>query len=83
MIAEAIKDVAAIRIKLVEQNRIEIKFDESVFKMAPEAAAKALSDGEPSILLSGRDNKLTIRARMLQDGEEEIVANALLRLFAR
>jgi L-seryl-tRNA(Ser) seleniumtransferase len=82
-IADAISEIPGIRVRLVEQNRIEIKIDEGVHEFTSEAAAKMLLAGEPSILISGRDDKLSVRASQLQDGEEEVVASALRRLFGK
>jgi L-seryl-tRNA(Ser) seleniumtransferase len=46
-----------------------------------EAHAKSLLAGEPSILLQGRGNKITVRAGQLQSGEERIVGKKLRDLL--
>jgi L-seryl-tRNA(Ser) seleniumtransferase len=60
---------------------LQIRFDPAIFAITAESAVKALLDSDPSILVSGRNAKLTISARLLQDREELVLAEQLRKLI--
>jgi L-seryl-tRNA(Ser) seleniumtransferase len=82
-IADALKNIPGILSCIVEKTRLQIKFDQAVFGITCEEAAKILLESDPSILLRGRDNRLTIHVNLLQDGEEELVARNLREFFTK
>jgi uncharacterized pyridoxal phosphate-dependent enzyme len=79
-IAAALNDVAGIAVT-IKSPELRIALDPTIFVAGAEAVAKSLLESDPSILLRGRDGTLTIRAQLLQDGEEVVVAQQLRRRF--
>ncbi len=58
---------------------LQIELDPTIVSLKTEQIAATLLSSDPSILLSGRGGKITIRANLLQHGEDQIVADRLLQ----
>lgn len=82
-IADHLKDLPGTRASIINDRSIQIVLDPAVISITTEQIAAALIKGDPSILLSGRDNKITIRANLLQDGEEQIVIACLRQIIVK
>ena len=81
-IADRLKHLPGVRISLANGPRLQIKFDHTVVSMTTEQIAATLLKSDPPILLSGRGDKITIRANLLQDGEEQILADRLRAIIS-
>jgi uncharacterized pyridoxal phosphate-dependent enzyme len=82
-IVAALKDIEHIILTIHEGTHLQIRFDAARFGFTAEAAAGTLLKSDPSILLRGRENKLSIQAKLLGEGEELVVANRLRQLFTK
>ena len=80
-IQAALSDIPEIAITAAGPSELQIRFDPKPFKISAEAMAKELQNSDPSILLRGRGNQLTLRTTQLQEGEERIVAETLRKFF--
>jgi len=80
-IADRLKDLPGARTSFVEGPKFQIEFDSGVVLLETEQIAAKLLSTDPSILLSGRGDKITIRVNLLQDGEEQIVADRLRQII--
>ena len=76
-----LEGVPNLALSVVEGTQLQIGFDPAVFGITADAAAKTLLDSDPSILLRGRDNKITVRANLLRENEESVVAERLRTFF--
>lgn len=81
-IADRLKDLPGAQTSLAEGPKLQIELDHAVISLKTEQIAATLLDTDPSILLSGRGGKITIRANLLQDGEEQIVAERLRQIIS-
>jgi uncharacterized pyridoxal phosphate-dependent enzyme len=79
-IAAELKGIPNISLS-IDGDQLQIGFDPAAFAMTAESAAKTLLASDPSILLRGKNNALTVRAKTLQEGEDVVVAECLRRLF--
>ena len=61
--------------------QITIDFDPAAIALSPQAIEKAMLDGEPSILLMARGNRITVRPDLLQDGEDVLVGQRLRQVL--
>jgi uncharacterized pyridoxal phosphate-dependent enzyme len=68
---------------IVDGDEMRLDIDTEIAGFTADDAAKMLLDGNPSILLRGRGNRITVRSNQLQDGEEKIVAAGLRRVLAK
>jgi D-glucosaminate-6-phosphate ammonia-lyase len=82
-IVAALKDIEHITLTVHEGTHLQIKFNPARLGITAEAAAKSLLNSDPSILLRGRDNKLTVNAKLLQEGEELVVADRLRQILTK
>ena len=80
-IADRLKGLPGARISLVAGPKLQIKLDPAVVSLGTEQIAATLLNTDPSILLSGRDGQIIIRANQLQDGEEQIIADRLRQVI--
>ena len=76
-IAVRLNGLPGVRISLARGPKLHLKLDPAVFSLTTEQVAAALLRTDPAILLSGRNDMITIRANLLQHGEGEIVAERL------
>jgi L-seryl-tRNA(Ser) seleniumtransferase len=60
---------------------MQINWDPRRIPLTPQAAASALKQGRPSIILARTDIGLAMNSFMLQPGEEKIIAKQLETLF--
>jgi len=75
-ILECVRDIRGLDIA-VEQSQLSIEMDPTIVKTTGESIAKMLLESDPSILISGRGNRISVRADQLQPGEEKIVGKRL------
>jgi uncharacterized pyridoxal phosphate-dependent enzyme len=76
-----LEGIPNLTLSVVEGTQLEIGFDPAIFGITAEAAAKTLLESDPSILLRGRDGRITVRAKLLRENEESVVAQRLRALF--
>ena len=69
------------QISFADGPKLQIELDPAVVSVKTEQIAATLLSTDPSILLSGRGDKITIRANLLQDGEEQIIADRLRQVI--
>jgi L-seryl-tRNA(Ser) seleniumtransferase len=81
-IADRLQDLPGAQISLADGPTLEIRFDPAVVSLQTEQIAATLLNTDPSILLSGRGDKLRIRANLLQDGEDKIIAERLCQIVS-
>jgi L-seryl-tRNA(Ser) seleniumtransferase len=80
-IADRLEDLPSAQISLADGTKLQIKLDPAVVSVNTEQVAATLLSTDPSILLSGCGDKITIRANLLQDGEEQIIADRLRQVI--
>jgi L-seryl-tRNA(Ser) seleniumtransferase len=80
-IVEYLKDIPGLKLSAQEGSQVQIDIDPAISPTTAEAAAKALLAGNPSILLPGRENRITVRSTLLQTGEEKIVGERLRKIL--
>jgi len=80
-IADRLKGLPGARISLADGPELQIKLDPAVVPLNTEQIAATLFNTDPSILLSGRGDRITIHANQLQDGEEQIIADRLQQVL--
>jgi D-glucosaminate-6-phosphate ammonia-lyase len=76
-IADHLKDIPGLKLSIADDAQLDIDIDPAVLAKTAEEAAKELLAGDPSILLCGRGDRITIRATLLQPGEEQLVGERL------
>jgi uncharacterized pyridoxal phosphate-dependent enzyme len=79
--AENLKDLPGARVTLAHGPELRIQFDPHIVKLKTDRIAALLHKTDPSILLSGRDDKLTVRAGQLQADEDKIVIERLRQVI--
>jgi L-seryl-tRNA(Ser) seleniumtransferase len=80
-IAAALKDIPGLKLTITGGSQLQIGVDPAATGTTAGAVAKTLLNSTPSILLRGRDNTITLRANLLQEGEEVIVGECLRRVI--
>ncbi len=75
-IFEYVKDIPHVKAS-IEGTELNIDLETTMPPKAAEAIADMLLKNDPSILLSGRNHRMTLRATLLQPGEEQIVGENL------
>jgi uncharacterized pyridoxal phosphate-dependent enzyme len=80
-IADRLRGLPGAHLSVVGGPKLQIKLDPAVVSLSTEQIAATLLNTDPSILLSGRDGQIIIRANQLQDGEERIIADRLRQVI--
>jgi D-glucosaminate-6-phosphate ammonia-lyase len=80
-IAGRIEGVAGIKIR-TRGSELEIELDQGMRGATAEEIAAMLLRAEPAILLRGKAGRITVRARLLQEGEERIVGERLFQVLS-
>jgi L-seryl-tRNA(Ser) seleniumtransferase len=80
-IAQRLEDLPGAQISLADGPELQIRLDPTVVSLDSQQVASTLLDTDPSILLSGREDRITIRANQLQAGEEQVIADRLLQVI--
>jgi L-seryl-tRNA(Ser) seleniumtransferase len=81
-LADYLKDIGGLKLTVEGGSTLHIDMDAGSISMTAEAAAKLLLEGEPSILLRGKEGRVTVRATLLQAGEEEAVGRRLREVLS-
>jgi L-seryl-tRNA(Ser) seleniumtransferase len=80
-LADALRGIRGVRAEYAVNTSgyadVDLSWDESVIRLSTGEVKRRLRDGEPRVIYDGT----TVRARLLRDGEERLVAARLRELF--
>jgi seryl-tRNA(Sec) selenium transferase len=82
LIADRLGGIPGIKLSIIDEMQLRIDLDPAARPTTAEEISEILLKTDPSILLRGRNGRITIRATSLQPGDAQIVADRLHEILS-